>query len=100
MAETVLGIDIGKKKFEVLLLVNGKAKSKSLKNSKEGFVALSQWLNKHCAGFVHACMEATGSYGDELAIYLYDAGHTVSIVNPARIKGFAQSELVRTKTDA
>jgi transposase len=27
------------------------------------------------------------------------AGHTVSIVNPARIKGFAQSELVRNKTD-
>jgi transposase len=34
-----------------------------------------------------------------LAIYLHEAGHTVSIVNPARIKGFAQSELTRTKTD-
>jgi transposase len=44
-------------------------------------------------------MEATGSYGEDLAIYLHEAGHTVSIVNPARIKGFAQSELVRTKTD-
>ena len=31
--------------------------------------------------------------------YMYDAGHTVSIVNPARIKGFAQSELLRTKND-
>jgi len=100
MAETVLGIDIGKQKFEVHLLVNGKSKSKSIKNSKEGFETLSQWLNKHNAGLVHACMEATGSYGDELALYLYDSGHTVSIVNPARIKGFAQSELVRTKTDA
>jgi transposase len=30
---------------------------------------------------------------------LYDAGHTVSIVNPARIKGFAQSELLRAKND-
>jgi transposase len=48
---------------------------------------------------LHACLEATGSYGDELALYLYEAGHTVSIVNPARIKGFAQSELIRTKTD-
>ncbi len=34
-----------------------------------------------------------------LAFYLHDAGHTVSVVNPARIKGFAQSELLRTKTD-
>jgi transposase len=31
------------------------------------------------------------------AIYMYDAGHTVSIVNPARI--FAQSQLIRTKND-
>ena len=30
---------------------------------------------------------------------MHDAGHTVSIVNPARIKGFAQSELMRTKND-
>ncbi len=99
MADSVLGIDIGKQKFEVLLLVNGKAKSKSVKNSKEGFAILSQWLNKHGAGLVHACMEATGNYGDELALYLHDAGHTVSIVNPVRIKGFAQSELIRTKND-
>jgi transposase len=48
---------------------------------------------------LHACLEATGSHGDELALYLHEAGHTVSIVNPARIKGFAQSELIRTKTD-
>jgi len=34
-----------------------------------------------------------------LAIFLHEAGHKVSIVNPARIKGFAQSELIRTKTD-
>jgi len=34
-----------------------------------------------------------------LALYLHDSGHTVSIVNPARIKGFAQSELLRTKND-
>ena len=48
---------------------------------------------------VQACLEATGNYGEELAIYLHEAGHLVSMVNPARIKGFAQSELIRTKTD-
>ena len=99
MADSVLCIDIGKQKFEVHLLVNGKGKSKSVKNSKEGFTVLSDWLRKYDAGHVHACMEATGSYDDELALYLHDAGHTVSIVNPARIKGFAQSELIRTKND-
>jgi transposase len=48
---------------------------------------------------VHACLEATGTYGDALAEHLYHAGHVVSLVNPARIKGFGQSELSRTKTD-
>lgn len=33
------------------------------------------------------------------AEFLFYAGHTVSIVNPARIKGFAKGELIRTKTD-
>jgi transposase len=37
--------------------------------------------------------------GKPLALYLHEAGHSVSIVNPARIKGFAQSELIRTRTD-
>ncbi|MEE8428362.1 MAG: transposase, partial [Gammaproteobacteria bacterium] len=44
-------------------------------------------------------MESTNIYGEALAEVLYDHGYTVSIVNPARIKGFAQSELSRTKTD-
>ena len=47
---------------------------------------------KHGANHVHVCMEASSTYGDELATYMYDAGHTVSIVNPARIEGFARSE--------
>lgn len=44
-------------------------------------------------------VEASSTYGDELATSMHDAGHTVSIVNPARIKGFAQGELRRTKND-
>jgi transposase len=95
----VLGIDISKQKFDAALLIGGKLKHKSCKNSPEGFEGLSQWLRKQGVECLHACLEATGSYGDELALYLHDAGHTVSIVNPARIKGFAQSELLRTKND-
>ena len=36
---------------------------------------------------------------DDIATYLYDAGHTVSVLNPAVIKAYAQSVLSRTKTD-
>ena len=94
-----LGIDIAKQKFDAALLMGGKLKHKSCKNSTEGFELLSQWLRKQRLDRLHACLEATGNYGDELAFYLHEAGHTVSIVNPARIKGFAQSELLRSKND-
>jgi transposase len=48
---------------------------------------------------VHACLEATNIYGHGLATYLYHQGQQVSIVNPARIKGYAKSQLSRTKND-
>jgi transposase len=99
MSVSVLGIDVSKQKFDAALLVDGKTKHKTCKNSAEGFETLTLWLEKQGIQKVHACMEATGSYGEDLAIYLHEAGHVVSIVNPARIKGFAQSELIRTKTD-
>ena len=44
--------------------------------------------------------KATGVYGEALALFLHQQGVTVSVVNPSRIKAFAQSELLRTKTDA
>lgn len=99
MSLTILGIDVAKQKFDVALFANEKIKHKTCKNSADGFEILSIWLEKQGVQKAHACMEATGNYGEDLAIYLHEAGHTVSIVNPARIKGFAQSELIRTKTD-
>ena len=44
-------------------------------------------------------MEATGAYWEALGSYLHGLEQRVSVVNPARIKAFAQSELLRTKTD-
>ena len=99
MSVSVLGIDIAKQKFDVALLVDKKTKHKTCKNSVEGFETLTSWLEKQGIQKVHACLEATGNYGEDLAIYLHEAGQMVSIVNPAKIKGFGQSELIRTKTD-
>jgi transposase len=48
---------------------------------------------------VHVCLEATGSYGEAVAAYLHHQGYTVSVVNPARIKGYAASQMLRNKTD-
>lgn len=95
----VVGIDVSKKKFDAALFVGGKKKSKAFPNTAEGFASFSRWLSGHGVEKAHACMEATGTYGGRLAACLHGAGHVVSVVNPARIKGFAQGELSRTKTD-
>lgn len=96
----MLGIDIAKNKFDVALLREGKYKTKVFPNNTAGFAALLEWLHKHTADGIPACMEATGSYSEALALFLTDHGHAVSLVNPARIKAFAQAELLRNKTDA
>ena len=44
-------------------------------------------------------MEATGKYGEKLASFLYALKYKVSVVNPACIKAFANSNLSRNKTD-
>jgi transposase len=99
MSIPTLGIDISKAKFDVALLRDGKYKHKRFSNDAKGQQALLDWLGHQGVESIHACLEATGIYGEPLAEFLVDAGCTVSLVNPARIKGFAQSELVRTKTD-
>lgn len=96
----ILGIDVAKAKLDVALrLTDGKVRSKVFDNTPEGFVLLSAWLDKHGVSHLHACMEATGTYWEAVAEYLADAGHTVSVVNPAQIKAFGGAALVRTKTD-
>lgn len=96
---SVLGIDIAKATFHAALLHKGKLNHHRFNNTESGFAQLQAWLANHGCNRLHACMEATASYGDELALFLHEAGHILSIVNPARIKGFAQSELQRNKTD-
>jgi transposase len=95
----ILGIDVAKNKFDVALLRSGKYKHKLFENKISGFESLVVWLKQHDVETLHACLEATGSYGDALARFMFDAGHIVSVVNPARIKAFGESELLRTKND-
>lgn len=96
-----VGIDVSKRKLDVALLVNGKTKSKVVENTAAGYGLLQRWLNERGATQAdsHVCLEATGPYSEGVATALADAGWVVSVVNPARIKGFAQSELLRNKTD-
>jgi transposase len=94
-----LGIDISKDSFHLELSCNNKLRHRKFTNRQEGFAELCVWLVKHKAPQVHACLEATGPYSEDLALYLYQHGHRVSVVNPAQIKAFGQSELRRNKDD-
>lgn len=95
----VLGLDVSKAKIDCALLVEGKFRSKVVRNSSEGFEDLDHWLIKQGISSTHACCEATGIYHESLAMHLADAGHRISIVNPARIADYAKAQLTRAKTD-
>lgn len=99
MKPAILGIDIAKATFEVALLVEEQWTSGSFDNDRNGFQQLRRWLKKRQVKQARVCMEASGNYGDSLALYLHEAGHLVSVVNPARIKKYGESKLRRNKTD-
>ncbi len=97
----VLGIDVSKGKLHLALQVDEhrRAKRKVVTNNLAGYEELSEWLKHQRVERVHGCLEATNTYGNGVASYLYEQGHQVSIINPLRLSGFAQSELQRSKTD-
>lgn len=101
---TVVGIDISKETLDLVLLRETDVLRATMDNTAAGHRQLLSWLAKHHRrtpmGEVSVCLEATGSYGDEVALGLHTAGYRVSMVNPARIKAFADSRLSRNKTDA
>ena len=98
-----LGVDVSKIKLDVALLnPQGKYRSKVFTNDQPGFKALLLWLSVQMPdghGGVHVCMEATGVHHEPLALFLHDKGVLVSVVNPLRVKRFAEANMVRNKTD-
>ena len=99
MSNIILGVDISKSTFDIALLNDNKVKTKKFSNTSKGFSELKHWLKNKGIDTAHACMEATGGYEAKLAEYLYDNNFKVSVVNPARVKGFSMSKLSRVKTD-
>jgi transposase len=101
MSEVVyLGIDVSKAKLDCALLLDGKYRSKVVANTPAGLEALRQWLLKNRGEAAWVCLEATGIYWELAAQTLADAGHKVSVINPALARAHAQSLGLRVKTDA
>lgn len=101
MIEQAVGIDVSKRKLDVCMARGDKFKDKSLNNTPDGHRQLLCWLDDRGLDQANTpiCLEATGPYSEAVAIALADAGWRVSVVNPARVKGFAQCQLSRNKTD-
>lgn len=96
-----LGIDVAKAKLDCALrLPEGKIRHKVVTNNQAGFADLLKFLAKNNVATLHVCMEATGVYWEEVAeFFSAQSAVTVSVINPAQIKAFGASRMVRTKTD-
>lgn len=100
MIDGVLGIDVSKNVLDVSMSGGcNKVRARSFVNSADGWRHLLDWLITQKIQRVHACLESTGRYGLGIACALHEAGHVVSIVNPAQIRDFARTKLGRNKTD-
>jgi transposase len=96
-----LGIDVSKLTLNCCLIKDERYNYKRFANQPAGFADLRAWLSDRGVGVdhLHACLEATGTYGQALADHLHAAGLKVSVVNPFAIKAFGHSRLQRNKTD-
>lgn len=94
-----IGVDIAKSKFDAAILREGRYRDRRFDNTPSGFQEFLGWLKRQDADRGQVCLEATGSYGDALALCLHRAGIAVAVVNPAAPKAFGTAELSRTKTD-
>jgi transposase len=101
-----IGIDVHKKKLDVVVLLEPdtlKKRHKKVPNPPEGFQTLITWCQKQTGTVpaeLHAVMEATGPYHEALAHALHDAGLVVSVINPKAVKDFAKGLGIKAKNDA
>ena len=95
----MLGIDVSKETLDADWAHGPRKQRRTFQNSPEGWQKMLAWLKDVSTSHVHVCMEATGRHSLGLALALHDAGHVVSVVNPAQIRDFARTKLGRNKTD-
>lgn len=102
----VVGIDIAERTVQSCLLragdaVDAKGRSRNWPNTPEGFQRFLTFLRQQGipAEQTVVCMENTGGFEEALADTLHDSGYTVVVVNPYRVKRWAESELKRGKND-
>ena len=102
-----LGIDVSMKKVDCCLsFYTAELKVKvvatsGFENSPDGFVKLSEWLNRKQDNSLalHVNMEATGTYHEEAAYFLAGMDYRLSVIQPTKGKQYAKSLDEKNKTD-
>ena len=93
MIDGVLGIDVSKNTLDASMSSCNKVRARSFANSPDGWRHLLDWLITQRVRRVHACLESTGRYSLGISGALNEAGHVVSIVNPAQIPSWVATKL-------
>lgn len=92
----VAGIDVAKHKVDAC--IRALALRQTFPSTAQGHRKLVAWLRKHQVG--KAVLEASGGYEREWRKVLHNAGIEVRIVDPKRVRSFAQSAGRLAKNDA
>lgn len=105
-ATSYAGIDVGKAYLDACRQVGDQRSTRRFPNTPDGHRALIDWLsvspetNPPIAS-PRVVVEATGRYSLDLALALQSAaGIEVMVANPKALRGFANAQMRRTKTDA
>lgn len=115
VTKIVIGVDIAKLSFDVAFLYQNSTYYQHFDNNPQGFglflsfvmhsVTTANHHNAHNYNTqdklppLHLVMEATSIYWQALALWAYQLGLMVSVINPNFIRAYAKSLGIRTKTD-
>lgn len=93
-----IGIDVSKDSLDVAIRIHDKSQHFQVKNSPAGFRQIQRKLLK-LESISRIALEASGRYGEPLALWLFEQGYPVSYLNPKLTSRFAQTQLRYNKTD-
>jgi transposase len=92
---TYVGIDVAKDRLDVTVL--GEERVWQTDNTQAGIANLVQQMQEVCPELI--VVEATGGYQRNVVDALFQAGVSVAVVNPARVRQFARACGLLAKTD-
>lgn len=108
MSKYSVGLDVSAKEIhccisfiDAMQNVTVKA-TRKVSNTAKGFSELDTWMSRHHKqkdSPLVVCMEATGIYFENCALFLHKAGYTVSVILPNKAKKYLQASGLKSKND-